>query len=101
MPQLGSLPLPHVVNKVIENLDGVVGNVDSENEAICRNLERKGEERATRDFTLGKPHNRADIRAGDEAELQSVRGDSLVAIHHPEEHLLPLAELRPGTARFK
>jgi len=98
---LVSSPLPRVGSKVIENLDGVVRNLDSENEAICRNFECKGEERAARYFALGKPYNRADIRVGDEAELQSIRGDTLVAIHHPEEHLLPLAELRPGTARFK
>ena len=86
---------------MIENLDGFIRNIDTENEAICRNLERKGEERAARHFTPGKPYHRADIRVGDEAELQSIRGDTLVAIHHPEEHFLPLAELRPGPARFE
>ena len=43
---VGFVPLPCVGDKLIKNLDSVVRNIDNENKALRRDLERESEERA-------------------------------------------------------
>jgi hypothetical protein len=60
-------------SQLIENLDGVVRDFDSENEPLRSNLKREGEERTARRFALGQSDDRADFGVRDKAELKSIR----------------------------
>jgi hypothetical protein len=73
IPSLGWGSLVFAGSQLIENLDGVVRDFDSENEPLRSDLKREGEERTARRFALGQSDDRADFGVRDKAELKSIR----------------------------